>query len=732
VDLLQLDIEHLGPIRHASLKFGPGLTGILGPIGCGKSHVIKIIQWLLTGDFKGYGTQVRRIYKQEDKGAATLTFSHLGMPGTLTRSLSRSGGSSRSLRFGDKTARSEAAVAEVLADILGASSKQLDTAVFIPQGETARLLSARPSERETALTRLFGLENCETLRTLISTSLQLTPPPSVIMGIELLPQQLQQLTAQIEQATKELEGLPPVDGQKLKEDEALVREAENMTLRLADAKTGLWAMTEAEVRANLERANSAERSESAVLASLNLRKQVEEIAPMAQEARALLESAGRAAKLHAELESHTSRVAAARTRVDKLKTMEPPEPEDQDAAWQKLETEVIIPAEQSMLSLERFAQSFAKGVCPTCGTRAIVDQDGQLTNLETKVKENRDQAATLRKEVAEGRKMLAEYRATVLAGRQKRRGWETSMAQAQSLSQQMAAAEAAASQATADVQQMSAEDRKSCEDLLAREKSLQQAAARAQQAVATTGADQARAEAEYTAVDKALEVLAEVQASLASAKYVGWDKKKEELAQISATVAKRAGLQAKLGEWQKQVTDMGQRLAKAKEAEAASAGVVHYRDILNRTYGVLHRSAYPTARIRHSLSRLNRSWNELLSMVDVPFTIGVNPDLSMTAKFGWGEQAIEELSGGQLCCAAICLLCTVHRQCASNIRFMCLDEPTYGLNAAHVVKVRDMLAAVSGYAKTQGLQMLMITHDERFSSAFDQCIDMGQIQAVAG
>jgi DNA repair exonuclease SbcCD ATPase subunit len=89
-----------------------------------------------------------------------------------------------------------------------------------------------------------------------------------------------------------------------------------------------------------------------------------------------------------------------------------------------------------------------------------------------------------------------------------------------------------------------------------------------------------------------------------------------------------------------------------------------------------------------------------------------------------GEAYIEELSGGERCCASLSFLVAVNRQFAGRVGFLVLDEPTYGLDADHINTLAKLFLEIQKYATSTGLQIIVVTHEERLKLGFSNIISV--------
>ena len=66
----------------------------------------------------------------------------------------------------------------------------------------------------------------------------------------------------------------------------------------------------------------------------------------------------------------------------------------------------------------------------------------------------------------------------------------------------------------------------------------------------------------------------------------------------------------------------------------------------------------------------------------------------------------------------------VHKLFAANMGLMILDEPTLALDDDHVECVFNLLEKVKGYSRTAGLQLIIVTHEQRLTGVMDGVIQV--------
>jgi DNA repair exonuclease SbcCD ATPase subunit len=124
------------------VQFAPGVNGIVGPNGSGKTHIVQAIEFAMTGNWPGYGPKEMQISWGEEKGSVELCFiDPEGTECVVSRSLHNS---SSGLKVGKEKTSGFDKVNQKLALILGANAKVMSNFVFVPQKQIDRTLLCRP------------------------------------------------------------------------------------------------------------------------------------------------------------------------------------------------------------------------------------------------------------------------------------------------------------------------------------------------------------------------------------------------------------------------------------------------------------------------------------------------------------------------------------------------------------------------------------------------------------
>ena len=151
-------------VEPAELRIEPGLTGIVGPNGCGKSNLLEAIRWVMGESsarsmrgggmedviFAGTAQRPARAFAEVTLTAATDLSGPFGSELEVVRRIERGAGSAYRVNGKDVRAKD---VALVFADAAtGAHSPAL-----VSQGRIAAVIAARPAERRMMLEEAAGI-----------------------------------------------------------------------------------------------------------------------------------------------------------------------------------------------------------------------------------------------------------------------------------------------------------------------------------------------------------------------------------------------------------------------------------------------------------------------------------------------------------------------------------------------------------------------------------------------
>lgn len=158
----RLTIKNLGKHKQIDVELGGSVIGLLGKNAAGKSTILKLLHFLMTGYTPAKENQdsfIRRtdpeIEVAPEWGSVEAEFSAHGAHCVLSRRLGH--GSNRKLTIDDKTYTRADDIQAALTDIIGADKYAIDNAVFPAQGELNNVLFGSQADREELLVKMLLL-----------------------------------------------------------------------------------------------------------------------------------------------------------------------------------------------------------------------------------------------------------------------------------------------------------------------------------------------------------------------------------------------------------------------------------------------------------------------------------------------------------------------------------------------------------------------------------------------
>ncbi|HEX2802686.1 MAG TPA: AAA family ATPase [Sphingomicrobium sp.] len=485
-------------VEATELRIEPGLTGVVGPNGCGKSNLLEAIRWVmgegsaksLRGDgmedviFAGTATRPARDFAEVSILLDRETDAEGGAgDGEVTRRIERGSGSAYRIDGRDVRAKD---VALLFADAAtGAHSPAL-----VSQGKIASIIASKPTERRLLLEEAAGISGLHARRKDAEQKLRAAEANLARLS-ELLSDQEQRAAALRRQARA---------AERYRQITDKIRAVE---ARLVHAR---WA--EADAAAEEARRDAA-ASEQEVE---RLREQVEALRGDQEQAESLLGECRRAAAdARARGSEIAHQLATARARRDTVtrRMAELERLESASAADIRREEALKDDAGRTIAQLEEERSAIEAGLAD--GEREAARIASELTELEAK---SRDSEAALADLLARQAAMRAERRVAEAALESARSHQSRVQGERDKLEQQLQAlgdgseSERARDEAIANAR-AAEQARADAEERLARAEDARSAAAdardEAETALAKARADLSAARAEHDALSRALE-----------------------------------------------------------------------------------------------------------------------------------------------------------------------------------------------------------------------------------
>lgn len=169
------------------------------------------------------------------------------------------------------------------------------------------------------------------------------------------------------------------------------------------------------------------------------------------------------------------------------------------------------------------------------------------------------------------------------------------------------------------------------------------------------------------------------------------------------------------------------KIQSLKSAETLYESVSNRRKELKDACELLSNQKLPRAAMLGMLQCLVEKTNSFLSDFGVPFTFSCNESADLLCVFDDGSiRSASRLSGGQKVLLAVAWRLALHAAFASeeSCGFLALDEPTMFLDSDNIDNLTDVLSKVKRSAEDQGVQILVITHEESLECLFDNLIKL--------
>ncbi len=682
--------------EHRADEFGPGLIGIVGSNGSGKSNYLKGILRALTGASLNAGKKEDDVRWNADSGSVRVDFEASQTQGHVTRQLTNS---RSELVFGEAKYKSSTQVDQALYDVIQISPKLLNDVVFVQQGQLEGLLFMRPAERARALQSMFGTESAEKLHQLLYEVLQGLSVESRSDAIEHT--RLQLLTAQKDVESTEA-GITELRKALLSDADRASAEAFVQSYDRFQLRRGARLKALDEERAATSAADASRLRVSSLRGAVQeLRAATEAVRSDVDQARqrlATYQSAKLTADRRTALEAQTKSVREALSR---------PGPTSYQESEPKLEQcEAELPDAQNLVNVARkVSQLSGQPECPTClqpvPVAFVEAQRASLPNLETRLKGIQERIQLLRSNRQVHQRASAQYAAEQATNTQTLRNLEAELA-------------ALPAGVVLDEKQM-ADDH----ELIQMYEKTAQDQQRSESELAVAEATAAQAEERLTRAKAGLTDYADMGEEPSQPRY---EKYQAALAAHNEADRKLIGLNSQKLVEEKRVGDLRAEMDRLAAHESGLAGIKKFKNLCEKARTVLHRDQLPNLVAQAYLQSLNSRLQRYLELFEVPFLCRICPDLSVECLFDGTPRSAERLSGGQKVMLGISFRFAVNELFVNSLGLMVLDEPTVYLDKDRIGCVVKLLEKVKGYSQAAGLQLIVVTHEERLTEVFDQTI----------
>lgn len=724
--LVRLVLDNVCQHTHLDWHFKPGIIGIYGPNGSGKTNALMAAYAALTGDFSRHAQNqsgmVRQGTPDDEPSRIQLWVEHGGDMLQITVDLARElstgkkRGSKTTLKVNNEKPITKATeVREKLDKILGAHRRLIDQFVFVGADSLLGILSQDSEQRAKSLAHLAGTYVAEQAYNLLFEQIKADEP--LATAVEDNSDEIRQRIGEAETRREELKAailaarrkLVDKDTRQMYRRQLAIREAlPSLRKTLATGKAAIAAAKQAYSKASKARKQAAEEVDA-------LEMQHDRLKDKAIEWRAQLKTINDIKKRIRERDKAQSQLEAAQHALASLG--EPPEPPGEDHELRDLE-KAIGELKRTIAQDEQFTMVLGgKPKCPTCGTPAEQLAD-KIEETSRKLPELRDTLSTLQRQHAELEQRFQQYRRRLSQYEQKRRGAENDQTVAERLLASLRDVPSVAPSAGKLQEQISSyeavEDELKTARYTLRTKEQAEATARGkyQEAIREAKKTLAEIKSHKAELDSALSVKAMKAALrehvLAAKAIAGHKARREELAN---TIEREREAMARLQE-------------RLKRVEAARRCVETMRFVREQ---LLHRDQLPRDVHLKVIEQLVPGINRRISEFALGYRVEAHEDLSFTAFFMDGRVVpAQVLSKGEKVGLALNFRMEINTLFARQLgMLLVLDEPTDGFDEANRQVTSRLLGELGEQLAGRGQQLIVVTHDPDLQGCFQQLIRLG-------
>lgn len=709
--LKRVEIENICQHRKLSVDLRPGLVGVIGPCGSGKSNFLACIRASLTNNFSYAGTKKQDKLRRgaETGGTVTTRWSVGSSEFTVKRQIKPNGSwlHADGLK-GSLTKQAE--IEEYIEKYFGISASVINQYVFINQWDMLAFLRAAPAQRLAEFAHLCRTDHIEKLWQLMGQRYaedSRRVPSTNVEDLTTLSNRVANLKEQIELLRLDIE---VAESQVLTDKETADLERKQQDYYdLRNSRMQLQTVT-SQLRGCKKAMQLRQRRTAELKEQMEQAKQAE--AELAESARYMKSQESRVAKLQADYDRKvrlTDRLAKLQAQLDGLVEFELSDEQRQIIERRRKIMDKATAMEQEIVAARKSLALFeAEGTteCPTCHT-PVEELDGEIDRLKTIL---RDQPAVLAS--------LTRKLSDATDAEDQRRRWEVTH-----------------DKLVREIEQITLElsylvDAKPPENpdeirrVLTLHQEREMAAARITRRYEAAAQEEAEEEFEMRRLQKEISLLQDRIAQLSEIEDIA-DVQERLQASQSARV-ELASLKARLHGREESLKEWRDRLKAEKQRRREHQRIRQWLKHLAACREVVHRDQLPQLYMQSVLDEIVEDMNDRLDEFECGFNVTSTPDLSFTVhnKDGSAEPALAK-SGGESVVLAIAYRLAISKRFAQNVGLLVLDEPTAGLDEHYVDCLADVLTKVNQVTRKSRQQVIMVTHNQRLERVFGQLVRFG-------
>lgn len=694
-----------------TIEFQKGLNVIVGPNGSGKSNIINGVYGALTGDFsRNAGKTTENISINRAINAPSgidLEFSHGNNDLRIVRRLDPA---DRQFFVGDKVYTADKDVSEKLSHILEVDKDILNQYVFVEQWDHFGPLSLSPAKRISAFQKLFKIDQLTKISDELSEgSLKMASVSTSIFDLPALIVKKSETEDYISKIESSISDLPTIDSldQSMVVHTSLINDWKRKQKLIALISTREETITVLNKEKDKHQKGLNKLTTDLVDADDNI-----------QSLKEAFESANQIEAAWIKYDYYVIQKTSYEKKLDKLileKSLkaEPIEPEgynESDEELQKLLDDVKFKLVQHTNFIKSIDVSDDSATCPTCGTSA--------KNLRDKWDQASIESIDLSDKVVELTKSIQDNRAYDKAK-------VTHLLWLNGHEKQIS--EVSRSMASLNVETKPEFSRDEAKNIISNYNELKNNFINIGKAINKIDVEMAKTttaleqqEQEFTKEKEEIDKYKDINEEAVETAQTAISRIKETKAEVSAVLTDLAVSKAEF----KNISD--NLVTATKQVNLAS---LHssWNDRVESLKKIFKYNALPMVLSYRYMAQVVVELNNTLSQIGVPFTIELEHDLSFTVNFGFQKVPASRLSGGQKVILTIAYRLAVNFTFATNLGLLCLDEPTVGLDEANLGSLERAFERLKDFSLSNGVQIIVVTHEKGLSHLFDHTIDLTQV-----
>ncbi len=722
MQLKRLRMKNWCQYADADIEFGDGMTGIVGPNGSGKSNLVEAIKFAVTGRTRLSGAKDANLREigpgnRADTGMVELEFlTHTGVACSIRRWIE----SSRvTLRVGDDPSITKATAAnQKLFELLSVSQELLDSHVFVHQRELLGVIEQQPADRAKSLSDLFGYGRLEKTWLLLGEEMTTVRVDERVADdlesaerrCNTLDAEVQAKAAELKQVEDALSGLNVEEAKdtldRLGRSQSLSSEVSSLQARVESARS---AVNNARARRN----TAADKLREVESASDGYDPAADDqlVANAAE--------TNRKADLRDQLKRRFDELVEEISNLSDPTPVDPPSEDLKASVAAGRHCQAQLSLSLQMMQEARDGQDVP---CPACG-QSISDVEAYRDKLRRELDDVDAKLPAMLETFREQERLWQEYQ------------HELSVASARRDRMSEEAREAVSKlNGLGNPSRVPDEAVREAQDRLNGHRSALQYANSLRSDLDAAEQDLGREQQSLSQWEEQLTSKSSQMQELRVPSRPEADQARHTVESAQRLREQKSGLSGSLNSLRGQLEVSRGEVARLRKLRDKQSRIRHYRDILSDLRDLFHRDRLPRVAAGQCIQSLNTRLAQFLDLMRSDFKAMIDPSsegYEFLVAFDDGRiMPHSRLSPGQMVRLAIAFRLSVHDLFAGNVGLLCLDEPTVWLDVQNQEYLTEVLEHLERFAKSNGMQVLVITHSESLEGFFSRSIDTRQLHAA--